>query len=126
MTAIQRSADCGNSPKNSLLEELTIALETADVPVINTLVTGQIVWNRIGQASIAGIDAIRDALDPTPKLDEISILHVVSHGRAGAVNGTTRSAAGEVAFCHMFEFTNTKGDKVRSIDSYSIVTPRRR
>jgi hypothetical protein len=45
----------------------------------------------------------------------------VSHGRAGAVNGTLELNNEEVIeFCHVFEFTNAKGTSVGQVTSYII------
>ncbi len=120
MTRISRSRDCGNSPKNKLLEELAIAIGRGDSSRFEELVTTEVVWQLVGRKKpIAGLDAARRALDKTPPALEIAIDHVVSHGRAGAVNGTTAHEAHRTAFCHMFEFNNTKGTHVKSVKTYS-------
>ena len=54
-------------------------------------------------------------------MSALQIGRVVSHGRAGAVNGTLELNDEEVSeFCHVFEFTNAKGTSFGKVTSYII------
>jgi hypothetical protein len=50
----------------------------------------------------------------------LSIEHVMSHGRSGAVNGVAAFGRKRRAFCLVGEFGNAKGCDVREMTSYSI------
>ncbi len=123
MTEIIRSADCGNSPKNLFLEQLAIAFAHRDVEYLLACVTDDIQWTRAGNDQISGKSAFAAALEHL-KFDPIThlvITHVLTHGKAGAVNGTAVHSDGALFdFCDIVEFASVKGEKVRSIFSYAI------
>jgi hypothetical protein len=50
----------------------------------------------------------------------VTIDHVVSHGKAGAVDGMIAFGRKRRAFCHVFEFGSAKGTHVNRIISYAI------
>jgi hypothetical protein len=57
----------------------------------------------------------------TAEAKTVTIHHVVTHGKAGAVNGTMKLKDGRSRqFCDVHEFTNAKGTSVRAITSYVI------
>jgi hypothetical protein len=67
-----RSSDCGNSPKQKLLEDMSVTLAGVDAGLIDSLAVPQLVWLHVGGNS--------------GPMTEVAIERVVSHGRAGAVN----------------------------------------
>jgi hypothetical protein len=121
MTKIMISEDCGNSPKNLLAQELTIALATGDAKSVMKSVTDDIRWNMVGDTVIQGKDHLAGALDKAKEVLELTIHHVTTHGKAGAVNGTRKFKNIKTqAFCHVYEFSNAKGSSVKEITSYMI------
>jgi hypothetical protein len=123
MTKVHASPDCGNSPKNIFIQDLTIAIAKGNTALLIKNVTDDFRWNIVGDWTVEGKDEATAALKRSKKVAEITIQHVTSHGRAGAVNGTIKLTNGkQLAFCDVYEFGNTKGDKVREITSYIIET----
>ena len=121
MTKIISSEDCGNSPKNIFVEKMTIALEQGDIDTFLENSSDDICWIRIGETPLQGRDAVKASLEQRNRanLAEIRIQHVVTHGKAGAVNGLTRSIDGtSYAFCYVYEFTNAKGALIKEITPY--------
>ena len=121
MTSVRRSGDCGNSPKNSLLEDLTVAFATGERQILLAGTSADVRWEIVGQKQVAGKAAFVTALEElqAEPVAEITIQHVVSHGKAGAVNGEMRLASGERrAFCYVYAFSNAKGTQVREIRAY--------
>jgi hypothetical protein len=52
---------------------------------------------------------------------ELTIEHVVTYGKAEAVNGTRKLKTGvSTAFCDVYEFSGVKGDRVKGITLYVI------
>ena len=52
---------------------------------------------------------------------ELTILHIATHGKAGAADGRIKLKNGKThAFCNIYEFSNTKGTSVKEITSYVI------
>ena len=51
---------------------------------------------------------------------ELTIRHAVTHGKAGAVDGSIKSEDGRShAFCDVYEFSSAKGTTVKEITSLS-------
>ena len=125
MTKVITSEDCGNSPKNIFVQDLTIAFAIGDSKFLLNNVTDDVRWNRIGNKLVQGKDDFAKALEKLRKKEttQLTVHHVVTHGKAGAVNGTAKMKNGKTyAFCDVYEFSNTKGEGVREITSYVIET----
>jgi hypothetical protein len=120
MTEIRRSKDCGNSPKNQLLQNLVLAFARADVSQISELVTSDVRWLPVGRNPVSGAEAIAKAITHYGPATRITIDHVISHGKAGAVNGVIEFGRERRAFCYVFEFGSAKGSNVCGITSYSV------
>jgi hypothetical protein len=123
MTKIIISEDCGNSPKNIFVQDITIAFANGDSKFILSHVTDEVRWNIIGDQRIEGKDRLAEALDKMKKdpVEVLTIRHIATHGKAGAVDGTLRSENGRLrAFCNVYGFSNSKGSAIKEIASYFI------
>jgi hypothetical protein len=123
MTKIIISEDCGNSPKNIIVQEITIAFAKGDSRFIVGKVMDDFRWNIIGDQLLEGKDRLAEALDKMKKdpVEVLTIRHIATHGKAGAVDGTLRLENGRVcAFCNVYEFSNSKGSAIKEITSYFI------
>ena len=125
---IIRTDDCNNSPKNTLLQRITVALVQQDLSFLRENLTDDIEWVVNGQKKVEGhaalVEALQDAADP----DELrmTVLHAISHGKAGAVNGIIELENNITRdFCHVYEFANAKGTQVRHINSYIVPREKR-
>ncbi len=118
---IQRSGTCGNSPKNTMLEDLTVALASGDTAGITALTTVAVSWRRPGQPLADGQTAVLAAATrkPPSAASTLVIQHVVSHGRAGAVTASLTTPQQPASdFCLFFTFANAKGSAVDTITTY--------
>lgn len=123
MTRVILGKDCGNSPKNNLIRHFTVAFAKRDVKFILDTVTDAIRWNIVGGQSIEGKANLTEFLGQlkNDRVSSLTIHHIGSHGKAGAVDGTQKSEAGELlAFCNVYEFGNTKGTLISEVTSYVI------
>lgn len=122
MTEIIRSQDCGNSPKNQLVENLSIALLTNELKNQSDLVTEDVKWNKVGGKSLHGREVILNELDTISghSILKLIVVHAITHGKSGAVNGEVQYESSTEGFCFVFEFANAKGKSVRQITSYHI------
>jgi limonene-1,2-epoxide hydrolase len=123
MTKVIISEDCGNSPKNIFVQELTIAFAKGDMKFIQSNVTEDVRWNMVGDRLIEGKEKIMEMLEQMKddEAEELAIHHIVTHGTAGAVDGRIKFKNGNtVAYCNVYEFSNTKGTSVKEITSYEI------
>jgi hypothetical protein len=120
VTKLELSADCGNSPKNQLLQELTVAIARADAERILELVTKDVRWTPVGRKPVAGARSVSRALVRLGPATSLEVGHVVSHGRSGAVDGIVAFGKKKRSFCHVFEFGSAKGADVEAITTYSI------
>jgi hypothetical protein len=125
MTEIVKSEDCGNSPKNIFAQEIVIAMVENDIDLLRDSVADDVSWKIVGEEEIQGRESFLDQVRSKNgnKVSKLEIFHVVTHGKAGAVNGTRSFGAGKIhEFCDVLEFTNTSGKRVASISSYIIET----
>jgi len=124
MTKITRSKACGNSPKNQLVENLSVALLTGDVRTVSYLVSDDVEWRRVGGDVIRGRQALLQSVQRGngASIVRLTVEHVVTHGRSGAVDGTIQYRGKASGFCDVFEFGNTKGTTVDRITTYRVDT----
>lgn len=123
MTKVITSEDCGNSPKNIFVQDITIAFAKGDSKFLLDNVTNDIRWNRIGDKLVQGKDDFAEALEEMKKekTAQLTLHHVATHGKAGAVNGSIKLKNGKTyAFCDVYEFSNAKGIAIKEITSYVI------
>ena len=88
-----RSSDCGNSPKQKLLEDMSVTLAGADAGLVDLLAVPELVWLHVEKNPVEGQDAVLSAIPNSGPATEVAIERVVSHGRTGAVNGIITRAA---------------------------------
>lgn len=123
MTKVFIDEDCGNSPKNIFVQQVTVALIRGDIKFLLETLTDDVCWNIPGSQAVQGKDQCIEALngskrDPALKLH---IHHIATHGKAGAVDGRIQFKSGKTqAFCNMYEFGNAKGTNIKEITSYLI------
>ena len=122
MPKITRSKDCGNSPKNKLAEEIAIALVTFDYDFLQPMLVEDFVFHQSAEEplNVAAFEA--EYSSKSDEITDLRILRVVTHGRAGAVNGVAKTISGDKHFCYVLEFTNTKCNKIGAITSYVLGT----
>lgn len=124
MTEINRSGDCGNSPKNQLVEDVSVALATADVDALANRVTDEVRWEVVGGLTTRGRSELESTVERSSREEPtvVTVEHVVTHGKAGAVSGRVEFGQRTREFCDVYEFSNARGTHVRSIKSYRIDT----
>jgi len=123
MTRVNLSEDCGNSPKNLLIQTLTVALAKRESGTILELVSEPFVWDFVGQRRVEGIEALAAALEALKQepVEELTLRRVLTHGLAGAADGLLHMAGGRtLAFCNVYVFSNAKAKTVREITSYMV------
>jgi hypothetical protein len=116
MTKVIIDADCGNSPKNMLIQKLTIAFAKGDTKFILGSVTHDIRWNIVGDQLIHGKDDFARALEQrkNDKAVELTIRHIATHGKAGAADGITKLKKGKtLAFVMSMNLRTQKAPESR-------------
>lgn len=103
-----------------MLQDLTIALSRADFLRIRERVSEDILWTVPGRKPVNGVDAFCKAITRHGLATSLDIQHVISHGKAGAIDGVVQFGNKRRAFCHVFEFSSAKGGRVKSITTYSL------
>ena len=123
MTKIVSSPNCGNSPKMEFLKGLNIAFANGNSEFVIESVTDDIVWDIIGDRKIEGKEKYVEELEKmkSQQATELIIHQILSHGKEGAANGIMKMKDGKTyAFADLYVFKSTKGEKIKSITSYSI------
>jgi hypothetical protein len=123
MTNIIINKDCGNSPKNLLLQKMTIAFAEANADFVLGIAAEDIYWHIIGEKIVLGKASFTEALVElkTGEVEELTILHAISHGKVGAVHGRKKMSDGRVfAFCDVYEFKGASFTSVKEISSFLV------
>lgn len=115
MAQVQRSPDCGNSPKNARAEEIALALMGVGALPEGAL-TEAATWDFTGGA-LTGRDAIH-ARAIAQCADVITIDQVVTHGRGGAVSGRVVRNGDARLFCHVIRFSSAAARDVAQLVSF--------
>jgi hypothetical protein len=92
------------------------------VDFLGASVSVDIRWNTLGGLLVQGREEFVQAFTHRYELsEEMTILHVMTHGKAGAVDGRVKLNDGRAyAFCDVYEFTNARGECIKEITSYVI------
>jgi hypothetical protein len=118
MIKVKRSKDCDNSPKNRFAQEIAIALETGNAEFIEEVLVenaSAVLRNGEELALEKYLDVVGAAAKPTKTV----IDRVITHGKAGAVDGVSHFKSGDrLRFCHVIHFANAKGNSVSRVSSY--------
>jgi hypothetical protein len=124
VTEINRSGECGNSPKNQLVENVSVALATADVDALSEWVTDEARWEVVGGPTARGRSDLAAAVERAGREEPTAVIieHVVTHGKAGAVSGRVAFGQRTREFCDVYEFSTARGTHVQSVKSYRIDT----
>ena len=103
-------------------EQVTIALATHDAAFLKDSLADDAIWHVVGKGIVHGRPDIHDmSMAQAHDLAELTITHVLTHGKIGAVNGTRSYTSGVTeAFCDVYEFSNAKATKIQHITSYII------
>ena len=118
MTEIKGSKDCGNSPKNKLVQDIAIGLAVGEI--VPELIHDDIVWQRTGDEGVSGREDLMNMLVNQAAPESITVDHAVSHGKVGAASGEVVLANGHRRrFCHVIEFTSVKATCISAITSYA-------
>ena len=118
MTKIVESCDCGNSPKNKFVQDAAIGLAIGKLD--ERTVAKSVIWHDVDDKSLEGMAAFKAKLSERTAPAAVIVEHAISHGKVGAVSGVIKDAkGGETRFCHIFEFTSSKGNVIAQIHSYT-------
>lgn len=106
-----------------MLRQFNEAFAGNDVATVLSLVTDDIHWEMAGDITVTGKadmeTALREAADGEPM--QLTIHHIITHGRSAAVNGELRSPTGErFGFCDVYELNGLKDPKIKKLTSYVV------
>lgn len=100
-----------------MVEDIGIALEVRDTEFISSVLDSDAVWSYSSSINTTA-EKILATLSMQNKPTVLTIDRVMSHGKVGAVNGHVERKQGEQRFCHIIEFTSTKCNQIKRIESY--------
>lgn len=106
-----------------LLEEINKAFARNDSDFIIEHVTDTIRWEIVGDQTVEGKEAFAKTLKEMEAEEpmELTIHHIITHGKSASVNGEMKTAGGEVyAFCDVYKFSGFKNPKITEMTSYAI------
>lgn len=79
MIEVVGSNECGNSPKNKLVETLAIALSMGNMQTMSDLITNDVQWIIAGDGRFEGKEMVRQALELVKgdSITKLTIRHVL-------------------------------------------------
>ena len=80
MTRVIKDGNCGNSPKNELLQAFCIAAARKDLELIEDLMADDVAWHPVGRKPVIGSRSVARAITKHCPASSLRIQHVVSHG----------------------------------------------
>ena len=114
-TKVKRSKDCGNSPKQTLLQDFAIAMARADLKQLSQLTLQNTSWIQSGRKPISNQEVLLNVVEREGPVEEIEVFDVVSHGKKGAVRGCYLRSGKRRIFCHFVDFSNTKCTHIQTL-----------
>ncbi|WP_010273655.1 Cif family virulence factor [Paenibacillus senegalensis] len=117
--------NCGNSPRQELLLELTSAFSAHNIQAINTaFFSDQMIWKLAGSHSLLGKQSVLDNYKQVwpAGIEELLIQHIITHGKTASVNGELMMKGGSrLFFCDIYVFSSA-GNKspISEITSYRV------
>lgn len=121
---IIESEDCGNSPKNKMVQKIAIAIIKKDTDKIKNLCTKDIVWDISGVDQFQGHESLKNAISTLSKrkIAEVEIDTAISHGRKGASFAIGKQEGNAVIVqANIIEFKSAKGSIIAKITTIETV-----
>ena len=118
MSRVNRSKDCGNSPKNTFAQDVAIAIEKGDFKALDRILAEDATCSLVDGTEVSRSEFLDSLKTSRSKPATINIDRVVTHGKAGAVDGVSKVGSAQRGFCHVIHFANAKGDRISRISSY--------
>ena len=111
---------CKNSPKNAFVADFAALYWAADFTRLGELMADQVQFAVGDGRNLHGRSAVEAWMVKQAPAQEVEILHAFAHGRSGVADGVvTTKDARKLAFCLLVDFTNLKGEQVRSVTLYT-------
>lgn len=119
MTHVTHAHHRAATPSAIVVETFAIAVARVDHAALHGLLTDDVRWLQVGRQPVVGRDAVLKVLDRYGPAMMLSIHHVVTDGRGGAVDGEVELGRHR-GFCHVVELDDT-GARVRAFTTYLVV-----
>lgn len=124
MVKVNVQADCGNAPKKLFLRDFTIAFAKDNAAFILEGVADDVCWEMVGNSTANGKMEVERVLKAMldSSMVELTIANIITHGDAGAVNGSMTFKDGTTyGFCDVYTFTSHgKKAKIKTITAYIV------
>jgi limonene-1,2-epoxide hydrolase len=119
---IQAPADASSAPRKQFLVDFNKAFAESDVDYIISHVSEDVVWEMVGDKKVEGKEQMRSELESMAEWipTELKIHSVITNGKEAAANGELSFPEEKVAFCDVYEFTNTKDNTIQYMRSYGL------
>jgi ketosteroid isomerase-like protein len=109
--------------KQVFLEKFNRAFADSDTDFLLSCVTDDIRWKVAGEQWVEGREQFASQLREMEQSEplELTIEHIITHGKLAAVNGVMKSLDGKTyGFCDIYTFSQSKDPKVREMTSYVV------
>ena len=114
--------DCGNSPKREFIKDFNLAFFQGNTEFILNHVSDDITWEIFGDKTIQGkADFSKEiqAMAGYPA-DELSVHHIITHGKEAACNGEFVMGEKRYAFSDFYVFASAGSKTIKKLYSYIV------
>ena len=117
--------NCGNSPKKTLLKDLSIAFVSDKIGYCLGWLTEDISIEIVGGQDIHGLNNVKQLWENEwnfPSKQHLRIMNIITHGNTASINGTLRLIIQQdTHFCFVLHFRGFgKKAKIKKITAYII------
>lgn len=112
-TKVVFPADCGHTPRSAWLKDFNLAFIEGDIERTLGFVSEDIVWELVGEGTIAGRDGMRAWLESMAgkRALRAEFEHFITQGKVAAVNGSYEMESGSrFRFSDIYEFESDRDD----------------
>lgn len=119
---INQMPDCGNSPKREFLKEFNLAFASGNAEFLIGHVSEDITWEIFGDKTIQGKEAFTKEVRAMAAYtaDEITIHHIITHGKEGALNGEFIMGGKKYVFSDVYVFVSAGKNIIQKLYSYVV------
>lgn len=118
--SIELTSDCGNSPKNSRVQQLVAAFAAGNAAEATPFLTADTIWQVIGGPSFEGKGAVQAGIMAQSKPSRVRVMHALSHGRVGAAELEIEFTDRIVRCAELLRFHDANCTRLQSLSSYQI------
>ena len=112
--------DCDNAPKRRIIKDFILLIFQNEWQNVEQMLESNFKLTIIGKNTIEDIESLKKHFSRIPKIEELIIDEILSHGKLGACNGQIKLKKQIIYFAYFFEFKSAGKNTIFEITEYQI------